>query len=239
MKRAYEIPYIEKIKGDEKQVVIITHGFGSSMQSPTAQMMLEALAENGIGAIAFDFPGHGASKVSGDELSVANCIADLDYVRQYALSKCPDAKIGYFGSSFGAYITLHYLSQNPQEAKAFLRSAAVNMHVIFDNPTEAEKFAMAQQGHLIINYAAPLKLTSEFLNDLKDHDLFEIYKQTCADITMIHGTSDEDIDYDVAKSFAAKFNIPLITVEGGDHRLSQEGMPEMVIAKAIEFFKEG
>ena len=43
MRREYEIPYIENLRGDEEQVVIIAHGFGSSMQSPTAQMVLENL----------------------------------------------------------------------------------------------------------------------------------------------------------------------------------------------------
>ena len=76
MRREYEIPYIENLRGDEEQVVIIAHGFGSSMQSPTAQMVLENLPKVGIGAIAFDFPAHGASLVDGDTLSVANCIAD-------------------------------------------------------------------------------------------------------------------------------------------------------------------
>ncbi len=237
MKREYEIPYIENLKGDEEQVVIIAHGFGSSMQSPTAQMVLEALPKIGIGSIAFDFPAHGASQVDGDTLSVDNCIKDLGAVEEYVRSKCPKAKVSYFGSSFGAYITLLYLSQNPhKDGKAFLRSAAVNMHVIFDNPTEAEAFAMAQQGHLIINYGTPLKLTQKFVEDLKDHDLFELYKGGNAEVMMIHGACDETIDYGKATEFAQKFDIPLITVEGGDHRLSQEGMPEAVVMTAMDFY---
>lgn len=239
IKREYEIPYIENLRGDEKQVVIIAHGFGSSMQSPTAQMVLNELPNVGVGTIAFDFPAHGASGVDGDLLSVANCMADLGAIEEYVRSKCPNAKVSYFGSSFGAYITLQYLSKHPEkDGKAFLRSAAVNMHVIFDNPTEAESFAMAQQGHLIINYGTPLKLTSKFVEDLKEHDLFEIYRPGASKIMMIHGDEDETIDYDKALSFAKKFDIPLITVEGGDHRLSAEGMPEDVVRKAIDFYLE-
>lgn len=237
MKREYEIPYIENLKGDEEQVVIIAHGFGSSMQSPTAQMVLNELPKLGIGTIAFDFPAHGASQVDGDVLSVANCIADLGAVEEYVREKCPKAKINYFGSSFGAYITLLYLSSHPEkDGKAFLRSAAVNMHVIFENPTEAEAFAMAQQGHLIINYGTPLKLTAKFVEDLKEHDLFELYKPGDASVMMIHGAQDETIDYQKAVEFAQKFDITLITVEGGDHRLSAEGMPEAVVMTAIDFY---
>ncbi|MBR5517174.1 MAG: alpha/beta fold hydrolase [Firmicutes bacterium] len=237
MKRDYEIPYIENLNGDEEQVVIIAHGFGSSMQSPTAQMALENLPKIGIGTIAFDFPAHGASPVNGDVLSVDNCIADLEAVEAYVREKCPKAEVSYFGSSFGAYITLLYLARNPQKkGKAFLRSAAVNMHVVFENPTEAEAFAMAQQGHLIINYGTPLKLTSKFVEDLKAHDLFELYKPGEAEVMMIHGACDETIEYEKAVSFAEKFDITIITVEGGDHRLSQDGMPEAVIMMAMDFY---
>lgn len=237
MIREYEIPYIENLKGDEKQVVIIAHGFGSSMQSPTAQMVLENLPMVGIGTIAFDFPAHGASSVDGDMLSVDNCIEDLGAVEEYVRAKCPQAEISYFGSSFGAYITLLYLTKHPEKkGKAFLRSAAVNMHVVFDNPTEAEAFVMAQQGHLIINYGTPLKLTNKFVEDLKEHDLFELYKPGSAKIMMIHGAQDETIDYEKAVEFAEKFDITLITVEGGDHRLSQDGMPEAVVMTAIDFY---
>lgn len=237
MKREYEIPYIDNLKGDEEQVVIIAHGFGSSMQSPTAQMVLKELPKLGIGTIAFDFPAHGASKVDGDVLSVKNCVEDLGAVEDYVRQKCPKAKINYFGSSFGAYITLLYLSAHPEkDGKAFLRSAAVNMHVIFENPTEAEAFAMAQQGHLIINYGTPLKLTAKFVEDLKKHDLFEEFKAGASDVMMIHGAEDETIDYKKAVEFSQKFDIPLITVEGGDHRLSAEGMPEAVVMTAIDFF---
>jgi len=238
MKREYEIPYLENLKGDESQVVIIAHGFGSSMQSPTAQMVFTELPKAGIGTIAFDFPAHGASIVDGDFLSVENCIKDLEAVENYVSAKCPDAQVSYFGSSFGAYITLLYLSQHPEKkGKAFLRSAAVNMHVIFENPIEAESFAMAQQGHLIINYGTPLKLTAKFVDDLREHDLFELYKPGGAQVKMIHGDSDETIEYSKAKAFSEKFNIPLITVEDGDHRLSKEGMPEKVVRKATEFYK--
>lgn len=238
IKREYEIPYLENLRGDETKVVIIAHGFGSSMQSPTAQMIFSQLPEVGIGTIAFDFPAHGASKVDGDYLSVDNCIKDLEEVENYAREKCPNAEIYYFGSSFGAYITLLYLSKHTQKTgRAFLRSAAVNMHVIFENPTEAESFAMAQQGHLIINYGTPLKLTSKFVEDLKEHDLFELYRPGLSRVVMIHGDQDETIDYKEAQRFSKEFNIELVTVEGGDHRLSAQGMPEMVVATAIDFYK--
>ena len=34
----------------------------------------------------------------------------------------------------------------------------------------------------------------------------------------------------------AMFDITLITVEGGDHRLSSDGMPEAVVMTAMDFY---
>ena len=53
---------------------------------------------------------------------------------------------------------------------------------------------------------------------------------------MIHGSEDETIDYERAVAFAEKFDIILITVEGGDHRLSSDGMPEAVVMTAMDFY---
>jgi hypothetical protein len=49
-------------------------------------------------------------------------------MEQIAAEKAPEAEICYFSSSFGAYITLIYLTTREHRGKkAFLRSAAVNM----------------------------------------------------------------------------------------------------------------
>ena len=44
-KHGYEIPYYIDIPTEAKRVIIISHGFGSSKDSPTAQMMLKGLPE--------------------------------------------------------------------------------------------------------------------------------------------------------------------------------------------------
>lgn len=47
---------------------------------------------------------------------------------------------------------------------------------------------------------------------------------------------DEDVDYSDAADFARKFEIELITVPGGDHRLSIPGAPEKVLQETLKFF---
>ena len=212
------IPYVADIKGDEKQVVIILHGFDSSKDSPTAEMMLKALPEKGIGAIAFDLPGHGENPVPRCDLRVSNCLLALEAVEEFVSELAPEAEISYFGSSFGAYIVLNALALRPElERKAFLRSAAVNMpYLDFEEYEEAP---------------------AEFITEMQEaFDLMWNFGHSKAEFKMIHGTLDEDIAYRVAEFFAEKFGIELSTVENGDHRLSGEGMPERVLKEAVEFF---
>lgn len=223
MKRAYEIPYIENIKGDEKMIVIVVHGFNSSKQSVTAQRIFHEFPEQGIGVIAFDFPAHGESPAGKEELSVENCMADLETVEDYIKEKYPKAEIEFFCSSFGAYITLNYLTRHPDKAcKVYCRSAAVDMPFLFDKPDVVEGVEL---------------VTDAFISNLKENDLFKIYRPGAAVVKMIHGSEDEVIDYGAAKAFSEKFHIPMETVAGGDHRLSYSGMPEKVMEEAVRFFK--
>ena len=55
-----------KIPNNHKKIIIISHGFGSSINSPTAQMALQVFPSAGMGAVAFDFPGHGDSEAYND-----------------------------------------------------------------------------------------------------------------------------------------------------------------------------
>ena len=58
-------------------VCLITHGFGSSKDSPTAQLLAGELPRHGIGTLALDLPAHGDSPVDGDALSIRHCLDDL------------------------------------------------------------------------------------------------------------------------------------------------------------------
>ena len=111
----YSVAYTEAVKGTEDKIVIVIHGFGSSKESPTARMMLEGLPEKGIGAVAFDFPAHGISPVDGDEMTVEGCVADLKSVENMVRAKYPNADISIFATSFGAYLSLLYLSKSNEK----------------------------------------------------------------------------------------------------------------------------
>ena len=239
-KHDYQIPCLHTLTGKERQVAIIAHGFGSSKESPTALMLAEELPKKGVGTLAFDFPAHGQSPVDGTELTLAHCLDDLAAAEQRARELADHAEISYFGSSFGAYIVLLYLSLRPHQGKkAFLRSAAVEMPKLLRPSTEEEKQALKEHGFIMADrdYLRPLKLTKAFFGELDAHDVFSVYRAGLAQLAMVHGSNDETASPEAAIRFAQKFHAELTLIPGGDHRLSQPGMPEKVLELAEEFFE--
>lgn len=241
-KNGYEIPYIEKIKGDENKIAIMVHGFSGSKNGPTANLLFDNFPQNGIGVVTFDFPQHGESPVGGKELRVDNCIKDLLAVEEYVKEHYPDKEILYFGSSYGAYITMLYLTRYPHSgAKAFFRSAAVNMPERFQDFPENELKQFREQGWAIIDhdYNHPLRIYQEFVDDLQSNNLFEEFDpDNGTDIFMIHSDTDEVIEFEKAKLFSEKFDIPMIVVHGADHSLTPQYAKDILMRTCINFYNK-
>lgn len=239
-RNGYEIPCIFNLTGSEKRIVIISHGFGSSKSSPTAQAVLAALPEVGIGACAFDFPSHGESPAPGEALRLSNCLDDLAAVEAYLLRQNPDAEIAYFSSSFGAYVNLIYLSSRKHAGKkSFLRCTAVDMAAILRRGITPERMTeLNKNGFFIMDegYVRPLKITKQFLGDLDGHDLFRLCRPGMAEIKMIHGAVDETAPILDARRFARFVGADLTQVEGADHRFQIPGGLDLVVGQAAGFF---
>lgn len=239
--RGYPVPCLYDIGGGEPLVCIIAHGFASSKESPTAQLMLRALPRRGIGAMALDFPIHGESRQDHPPLRLEHCFDALAAAEAKALSLAPRAQVVYFGSSFGAYTTLLYLTHRPHAGRrAFLRSAAVCMPQLFHGRPPEEAAELREQGYVLLGeeygYPSPMKLTQGFFDDLDSHDLFTQWRPGEARLEMIHGQLDETIPLAEAQRFAQQFGVPLTVLPGGDHRLSGPGMPEQVLQRTLSFF---
>ena len=236
-KNGYMIPYICDIKDNEKKIVIVSHGFGSSKGSPTVKMLFDNLPQMGIGVVAYDFPNHGESAVQYDQLRIKNCIDDLEDIEKMILNKNKNCEIFYFSSSFGAYINLQYLSNREHcGTKSFVRSGAVNMSELFQG-TKDEEAQLANRGYVELDYEPKITVSKEFIYDLRENDLFKIYKANKTEIKMVHGEMDEVIDIVAAIDFAEQNNIDITIVSNGDHSLSKERMPQEVLELAIDFFQ--
>lgn len=235
---------------EPEAIVIVIHGFGSSKESPTAQMMLEDLPEHGLGALAIDLPGHGTHESFETPLSIKTALDSIETAESYLIEEYAFPRIYYFASSFGAYLTLLYLASRRHTGdKAFLRSAAVNMPELFyaapDSPLAKE---LERTGYVVLQEAgpAPVRVTKELVEGLAENDLFEVIPAAMdegvfdgIDLAMIHGEKDMTIDPAGAIRFAAICDIPLTVMEGEDHTLSTDpASPAKVSAAAVDFYRE-
>jgi hypothetical protein len=239
-RKGYGIPYLSNICGSEKLAVIISHGLGSSKESPTALALMERLCLYGVGGISYDFPGHGESPVSGNEFLIENCINDLAAVESHVRSLLPEAEIVYFSSSFGAYINLIYLAKTtPEGKKAFLRSAAVDLPRVFkDNETPEILAELEERGYFLLgdDCFRPLRITKEFCDELGNNDVFTFDRLGGFSMSMVHGSEDETVPLEHVKRFSNKFNAVLKVVEDGNHRLMGPGHMDLVLSTALDFF---
>ncbi|MGE4354295.1 MAG: alpha/beta hydrolase family protein [Oscillospiraceae bacterium] len=237
----YEIPCMFSLHG-ESQILISAHGFGSCKTSATSMLLHNTLPDSGIGVVSFDFPAHGESGVDGSRLRIANCLDDLGALEAEVLCREPAAEIVYFGSSFGAYITALYLSLRGHKGnRAFFRSAAVTMpDLLLSTSHPVAEESIRENGWFMLALPGsdrPLKITREFLEDLRRHDLFSLYRSDTK-LTMIHGDSDSVAPYSAAVRFAQMSGAQLITVPGGEHNLAKPGQPQAMVSAVINFVSE-
>lgn len=241
-RNGYDIPVRAAWAGAE-QAVIVCHGFGSSKASPMVEALMQTLPKHGISVIAFDFPAHGDSPVDGTCLRVPYCIDDLETVEEWTRRILPEARVGYFGSSFGAYITLLRLARDPvPQAKAFLRSAAVTMPKLVNTWLDrSARGSLSERGYFVpdYDYVREMRIMPPFLVDLAEHDVFVRFQKGQAQLAMVHGARDSVAPPEDAQRFAAQFGADLLLLPNGEHALMGEGELEQVLQKTVEFFADG
>ena len=222
------------------EVVIAIHGFGSTKHSDTITMLAEKISEHGYAVFALDLPAHGESKTEILTIDKAiNYLLDLeDYIKQ----EYKEAKIGYFASSFGSYLTLlrlNKLEKDEEIDKVVLRCSAIDMKNIFkDNLLDEGYEKFKKQGYADLGFARKVHCTEEFLSDLERNDIFKDYHSSHK-ILLIHGTEDECAPYKDALRFADENkNAELKTIVGAGHRFLNPGEIEKAIEIASNYYIE-
>ena len=77
------IPVILEVPEEADSVVIMVHGFTSSKECPTGQLLLRRMPEAGIGVVLYDQPGHGEEEAKEDPFRIENCMDSLATVEKY------------------------------------------------------------------------------------------------------------------------------------------------------------
>lgn len=220
-------------------VVIVTHGFGSSKETAGTLHFGEHLTSKykGFAVIAFDWPCHGMD--ARKKLTIEECLTYLTLVTEYAREEMKAKRIYNYSSSFGGYLTLRYLIEkgNPF-TKIDLRCPAVCMYQsMMSCLTEDDKNKLRKGKEISIGFERKMKVDKAFFEDLKSFDVMDHEYFDFADsMIILHGTKDEMIPMEESRRFAENNVIEFIPVEGANHSFQNPDHMALAIHKIIEFF---
>ena len=246
-KDSHIVSCVIEVPEDPKGIVIAVHGFSSSKEGTTYQMLMKRLPSAGYGVLALDLPGHGVEESAQELLRVSGALDSIETAETYVSEHYPEIPVCYFASSFGAWLTCLYISLRDHKGRhVFLRSAAVNMPELFlkKELTEEERKHiddLETKGYFDTNMDlhAPVRITKEMFEDFEKTDLFRLFdpeKFGYHEMLMVHGEDDTVIDPEAAIRFAEEFTIPLIMVPEEGHSLCDHpGTADRVIDLAMEY----
>ncbi len=219
-------------------IVIATYGFGGNKDNNATQKFAERLISKckNFGVVVFDWPCHGAD--ARNKLILEECITYFDLVINYCKNEMKAANLYTYGTSLGGYMTLKYIAEHGNPFKKIaLRCPAINLYEIMAagiTPEEQQKLDKGKE--IIRGYTRKIKVTNDYLNDLKNSDIRENeYFDFANEILILQGTKDEFIPYEVVERFCDDNVIELIPIEKADHPFSDPHIMDLAISKMIDF----
>ncbi len=228
----YKIPIKMNVPKDAKDIFILCHGFGSNKDNLANDIISEELLKNNIGVVAFDFPIHGESKAPIKALTVKNCILDIDIIFKYIKNNFKNCDISLFASSFGAYISINSLLTDELNFKyVILQSPAVNMQEVLLNSLLKEKFEdYKKNGIAKAARNGKLKISYDFYEDLKRHNLLQRLISLKQKMIIFHGTADDTALINDTRNFVNlnKEFCRLIEIPQANHVLEKQTIKDII-----------
>ena len=222
-------------KNTVKKIIIACHGFGGDKESSTIKDLAEEMVLKNIAVITFDFPTHGESKLDGKELTIENCIYNINTVYRY--SKKFNAPISLFATSFGAYVNLINIARNNNEFQEIvLRSPAIEMAKILKEVLLKESFSKYKEnGYTILGFERKMKIPYSFYEELLNNNINKIYDNIeIPKMHIIQGNKDEIAMIEDTIKFVEnhKNQIELNIIDNGDHRMNSPELRKKVMSYA-------
>ena len=230
--------FYEKDLNNIQNVVLILHGFGSSKDLKSNTKFGERFTAKykHSAVIAFDLPCHGTD--ARKKLSVAECLTYLQIVIDYAYNTLNTKTLSAYGTSFGGYLVLKYISEqhNPFQ-KIALRSPAVKIyHSLMNRLSEEERNKLEKGKDVLVGFERQMKINKSFFEELAQNDITKNdYLDYADQILILHGTEDEMVSLQTSQQFAENNVIELIAIEGADHAFSNPKLMDIAIGKIVEF----
>lgn len=224
------------------KVVIFEHGFGGHKDNKAAERFATSITskEKASAVIVFNWPCHGDDIKK--KLKLSDCNDYLEAVIRHVKESMGVDDIYAYGTSFGGYLVLKYISEHGNPFKKIaLRCPAVNMYkVMIDRVLDEDGFRLLEKGKdALVGFDRKVLISNAFLDELKENDITKReYIDFADDILILHGTKDELIPIDEVSDFCEENVIEFISVENADHRFKDINQMNQANHTIMEFLQD-
>ena len=216
-----QLPALEA--GEKCPVVVLCHGFTASMDDFLLRNIADKLVKTGIGALRFDFNGHGRSEGDFVNMTVLNEIEDALAVIAFARGLPQTDGIALAGHSQGgvvAAMAAGKLGGRQLKGLVLLAPAAVlrddalrgnTMGVMYD-PWHAPEYITMPSGH---------RLGRDFIQTAVGLPIYETAVRYDGPALVIHGQADRLVPYTYGERFSQVMpRCEFVLIPGDDHVFS-------------------
>lgn len=215
--------YLFMPESDCRYMVIICHGFrGAKENSGRIFTFSEKLNKLGLGVLAFDFSGSGASDGDFADISLSSQVSDLRRVIDYVKSNY-NRQVILLGRSFGGSTVLAAAGDNEKVAGYIFWSTPLKLYETFTGIIQEFACLKAGEELQIKDEAGSFRLKPSFIEDFAHHDMNNYLQKLAPCPTLvIHGASDEVVDpANALYIYENTKHTELHIISGADHRFTQ------------------
>lgn len=209
--------------GKPKAFVLFAHCFTCSKNLKAVDNICQALTQNDMAVLRFDFTGLGQSQGDFSDTNFSSNIADLE--KAYAfLEKTYEAPQIMMGHSLGGTAMLHASgSLKAVKAVVTIGAPASPGHVrkLLKNGAED----LEKQGEAKVNIGGrPFKIKKQFLDDLERNDSRKVIRKLDKALLIIHSPQDEIVGIENAAEIYGEAMHPksFVSLDGADHLMSSK-----------------
>lgn len=228
--------------GRRLPAVVLCHGFSGTRVEPHQLLVkaANALAEEGIVAVRFDFAGSGESDGNFVDMTPETEVQDAINILQWlgAQPGVDRSKLGMIGLSLGGLVTACAASRTKLPAAIALWAATAHMGERMHERSTPESAAQLQEKGYI-DMRGNLVGRGFLENALEIKPLNEAQKYT-GKVLIAHGTEDQSVPVSEAHEYAEAFtqcNPKLHIIDDADHTFNSEKWEADVIGTTVDWMK--
>ena len=225
--------------GAVRRVVLGVHGLAGSSLDEIQVGLAEELPLFGCAVLRFDFPSHGESPVTDEELNLKACVQSLLAAARFARERYPEVEdLCVFATGFGAYVTLLALDQLLDmggKVKLVVQTPSVRMHETLLSMLQLtpERFYLLER--MTIPIKRPFDVTYRFYEELRAHSAMNEYP---IPMLILHGEADDYIPMtDIQLLRNINDNSRLVIIPETSHRFQEDGAWDMVLDLTRDWFE--